>query len=462
MSDAAAELNFPAGEDADAVMLGVLGQDVETASGVSPGTYKWRVSATGVGEAVSSRFTRLRAVLSDGLAAIAGADRQSKGRSPEGIEPALAADDQDSAVSSPKPMWRRADVLGGASAIALGVVLMGAVAFWPDGKDGSSAAPVSETGLMAPAAKLATALRRDPAPAVVERPAVAPTQQLINEVESLWESGARSKDREKASDATSGTVSGVGAPKETAAVVAPTVSEVGLATSAGEPAKSPAVGEAAVGPANQTVAAVAAHDTEASAKKKLEDGPRVASVVKDATIKGDDAKAAPVDETKLYSMITEVSTLVRRTREEVAKIAGEHQKSTKAVEAKLADFERRLNLGEAQGALNAAKATSTTPPELSPTNSPTSASPSPASGAQKGVITASLSTEAPSAPPAARYRVQAASPGLAMLSEIDRSGDDVLPLQVAVGANVPGYGRVTKISQRGSEWVVQTEKGSIR
>ena len=231
---------------------------------------------------------------------------------------------------------------------------------------------------------------------------------------------------------------------------------MGLATSAGEPAKSPAVGGAAVGPANQTVAAVAAHDTEASAKKKLEDGPRVASVVKDATIKGDDAKAAPVDETKLYSMITEVSTLVRRTREEVAKIAGEHQKSTKAVEAKLADFERRLNLGEAQGALNAAKATSTTPPDASPTNS--APSPSPASG----VVKASLSTEAPSAPPAARYRVQAASPGLAMLSEIDRSGDDVLPLQVAVGANVPGYGRVTKISQRGSEWVVQTEKGSIR
>ena len=82
MSDAAAELNFPAGEDADAVMLGVLGHDVETVSGVSPGTHKWRVSATGVGEAVSSRFTRLRAVLSDGLAAIAGADRQSKGRSP--------------------------------------------------------------------------------------------------------------------------------------------------------------------------------------------------------------------------------------------------------------------------------------------------------------------------------------------------------------------------------------------
>ena len=73
------------------------------------------------------------------------------------------------------------------------------------------------------------------------------------------------------------------------------------------------------------------------------------------------------------------------------------------------------------------------------------------------MITASLSTEAPAAPPAARYRVQAASPGLAMLSEIDRSGDDVLPLQVAVG-NVPGYGRVTKISQRGSEWVVQTEE----
>jgi hypothetical protein len=74
----------------------------------------------------------------------------------------------------------------------------------------------------------------------------------------------------------------------------------------------------------------------------------------------------------------------------------------------------------------------------------------------------STQSEADVFAPPARYRVQAASPGLAMLSELDRSGEEVAPLQIAVGAHVPGYGRVTKISQRGTEWVVQTEKGPIR
>jgi len=31
-----------------------------------------------------------------------------------------------------------------------------------------------------------------------------------------------------------------------------------------------------------------------------------------------------------------------------------------------------------------------------------------------------------------------------------------------VGGQVPGYGRVTKIAQRGLAWVVETEKGEIR
>ena len=59
----------------------------------------------------------------------------------------------------------------------------------------------------------------------------------------------------------------------------------------------------------------------------------------------------------------------------------------------------------------------------------------------------------------ARYRVTAASPGLAMLSLLDRSGGEGSQLQVAVGDPVPGYGRVTAIQQRGSSWIVQTDKG---
>ncbi len=67
-----------------------------------------------------------------------------------------------------------------------------------------------------------------------------------------------------------------------------------------------------------------------------------------------------------------------------------------------------------------------------------------------------------STPGPRRYKVQAASPGLAMLSELDRSGGEGSQLQVGVGDQVPGYGRVSAIQQRGSTWLVQTDRGAIQ
>jgi hypothetical protein len=68
-------------------------------------------------------------------------------------------------------------------------------------------------------------------------------------------------------------------------------------------------------------------------------------------------------------------------------------------------------------------------------------------------------TESSATPVAHRYRVQAASPGLAMLAEVTEAG--VERRQVAVGDVVPGYGRILRIAQRGAAWVVVTDKGTI-
>jgi hypothetical protein len=62
----------------------------------------------------------------------------------------------------------------------------------------------------------------------------------------------------------------------------------------------------------------------------------------------------------------------------------------------------------------------------------------------------------------ARYHVQAASPGLAMLSALDASGGEEQQLPVSPGDSIPGWGKVISISQRGDTWVVKTDHGLIQ
>jgi hypothetical protein len=70
------------------------------------------------------------------------------------------------------------------------------------------------------------------------------------------------------------------------------------------------------------------------------------------------------------------------------------------------------------------------------------------------------------APPLVRsvkdYSIQAASPGLAMLSTVGLNGTDTTSIQLSVGDEVPGVGRVKKILQRGTNWVVETDHGVIQ
>lgn len=177
------------------------------------------------------------------------------------------------------------------------------------------------------------------------------------------------------------------------------------------------------------------------------------------------AHITPAQETEVLAMVTELGTMLRDAKAEIAALRSDQQKLTGAVDGELADFRRRLSLTEARRALDSAKsqpaaAAEPTPAALTLPASPSAAAPKPGTGSPKGATIA----EAPAAPTEAprRYRVQAASPGLAMLAEIDRSGDEGAQLQVAVGQSVPGYGRVKSIAQRGTAWVIQTEQGAIQ
>ena len=95
-------------------------------------------------------------------------------------------------------------------------------------------------------------------------------------------------------------------------------------------------------------------------------------------------------------------------------------------------------------------ATEAPSPEQSPVRPAASASAPPAA------VSAALPPSGPAAP--VQYQVQAASPGLAMLSVI---GGDGSPMEVQTGDIIQGYGKVLGVVQQGNAWVVETASGNI-
>ncbi len=165
--------------------------------------------------------------------------------------------------------------------------------------------------------------------------------------------------------------------------------------------------------------------------------------------------------------VAQLGVIMRDLRAQNLALRASVQASTEKLDGAVADFERRLALAEARGALNAAMGAD---PGTAPTSS-VSATTAPASRTvhlsgrattQPAGVQAQADSGAASTPGPRRYKVQAASPGLAMLSELDRSGGEGSQLQVGVGDPVPGYGKVTAIQQRGSTWLVQTDRGAIQ
>ncbi len=142
--------------------------------------------------------------------------------------------------------------------------------------------------------------------------------------------------------------------------------------------------------------------------------------------------------------------MIRRQRQELTQLRADQEALRHRVGDILADYERRLSLSEATTAVAGAR-----------------------SAAQAAVASAEANPIAPTAshspvlvqPTAAdvplgsrHYRVQAASPGLAMLAD-EGSGAQVA---IAPGDILPGYGKVTAIMQDGTRWQVSTEHGSFR
>ena len=152
------------------------------------------------------------------------------------------------------------------------------------------------------------------------------------------------------------------------------------------------------------------------------------------------AKAPPpgVDAQQVMStmsLVRQMSLLVHdmhdeglRYRTEVTALAG-------AVQAKASNLEERLKLAEARGAGGA--------------------------GVDGGSSVAGVPVS-DVLPVLHGYRVQAGSPGAAVLSDVGAGAERSARLLVMVGDQLPGAGRVTAIVQRGRGWAVRTDRGVIQ
>jgi hypothetical protein len=222
-------------------------------------------------------------------------------------------------------------------------------------------------------------------------------------------------------------------------------------------------------PATPVVAPVPATPTPPAVTAPVPSDP----VTRAATL-----QAAPMStpqQVEVLDVVTQLGVLLRNQRAENAQLREDVQQMRQRLDTQLNDYGHRLSLAEARGAINAAMGAGT--PATAPATNPGSVmpasitvlapSPAGAGAASRGprATTPALPAAPVTAAPqdtARRYRVQAASPGLAMLAEVDRTGDAGNLLQVSIGDDVPGYGKVKSIAQQGAAWVLTAERGTIR
>lgn len=154
--------------------------------------------------------------------------------------------------------------------------------------------------------------------------------------------------------------------------------------------------------------------------------------------------AAPMSrhhQVMVVSMVSQLSQLVGELRTENGALANQVQAMRTEMNARLGDFNRRLTFDQAKDRLALAEA-----PHPSMTAIPTRPS---------RIFPARSSAPVAAASPAS-YHIEAASPGLAMLSHDGQASE------VSIGSAVPGVGRVVSIYQIGTNWVVRTTHGLIR
>ena len=257
------------------------------------------------------------------------------------------------------------------------------------------------------------------------------------------------------------------APK--AEALAPQPAKVGLAGAGSATAPSAIEPQQLAAMPSEQHAQVARTETASKTPAKVDTSPVAVTPVADpAALTPSNAadiaarltpgKMTDAEQIQVLDLVTKLGTLVRNQDIRIADLQSTVSGLQGRIDTSLTDFGRRLTLAEATGAVNSA--------EAAPASFPGAAVPrplEPAAPVAARVVVHPRSALSPAGDTVThRYHVQAASPGLAMLSELDAAGGEEEQIPVALGDVVPGYGKVISISQRGSSWVVKAQNGLIQ
>ncbi len=242
----------------------------------------------------------------------------------------------------------------------------------------------------------------------------------------------------------------------------PVPQEVGMA----EPVPTPSIQQAPVTP----VASAAAPQPPAAQLTPVSPQP-APSVVASPPAPADDAAQtlarlrpaplSPQDQVDVLQLVTQLGSLVRDQRVELDALRKSQAGLQQTVDSSIGDFRRRLTLAEARGSIAAAMGA---PTQAAATDTAQDGRPisQPTAPIVQATARTIVRTTTADDTGQHRYRIQAASPGLAMLSELDATGTGERQLTISPGDVLPGYGRVASVSQRGTAWVVKAERGLIQ
>ena len=156
-------------------------------------------------------------------------------------------------------------------------------------------------------------------------------------------------------------------------------------------------------------------------------------------------------ETLTSDQISRLAAIVTRLTGQVTDLQDEVRTLSAGAQEKLADLTRRVSMSKSKSAVAAAERANVSQAAEGAAATASAGVEGQAQGVRMKVAGGDQKRN---------YRIQAASPGLAMLSAIDGGPDD-RPLEVAIGTDLPGYGKVLSIEQHGQAWVVKADRGSI-